>query len=86
MLNTDSVTLGETALVHIVDPANLSLDFRLRLEGNDVLSLDDVAPPRDGCRDGCREGIGEQSSNFTVVSSGSGRNCSYMTYQRERYG
>lgn len=68
MLHADSVTLGETALVDIVDPVDLDLDFGLRLEGDDVFALDDVAPPGDGGRDGGRKGVGEQSSNFDNVS------------------
>lgn len=68
VLHADSVTLGETALVDIVDPVDLDLDFGLRLEGDDVFALDDVAPPGDGGRDGGRKGVGEQSSNFDNVS------------------
>lgn len=59
VLNTNSVALGETALMHSIDPAHLSFNFSLWLEGNNVFSLNDVAL----LGDRSSECSGEQSSD-----------------------
>lgn len=63
LLDTGSVTLGEAALVDIVDPGQVRLGgsgVDTRLEGNDVLSGDNIVTLGD--RSGSREDSREQSS------------------------
>nr|GFD57946.1 hypothetical protein [Tanacetum cinerariifolium] len=55
LLDTGGVTLGEAALVHVVDPGQMRLDgggVDTRLEGDDVLSGDDVGTLGDGSGSG----------------------------------
>lgn len=62
-LDTGSVTLGEAALVDVVDPGQVRLggsSVDTRLEGNDVLSGDNIVTLGD--RSGSREDSWEQSS------------------------